>query len=90
MKPFLNSLGARKQNKILRFAASAVFTLALASGIHSVNAKLVKINTSKKITSVSTQLSQTKQTIAQIPTNTTNSQLIPMSPWGIVPIVYCK
>ncbi|KAB8317365.1 flotillin family protein [Tolypothrix campylonemoides VB511288] len=96
MRSFLNSLGARQQNRIIRFAASAVATLALAGSIHSANANSVKINTAKEITSVSTQLDETKQAIeeappgmaiAQIPTSTINSQLIPVSPWGIIPII---
>ncbi|MBW4632154.1 MAG: flotillin family protein [Iphinoe sp. HA4291-MV1] len=88
MRSFLNSLGVRKQNKIIRFAASTLTTLALAGSIHTANATPVKTDTAKEITSVSTQLEQTKQTIAQIPANTTNNQFnISISPWGLIPIV---
>ena len=89
MKGFQYLLGARKhnKNKIFRLAASAVATLALAGSIHSASATPIKTTTAEEITSASTQLGEIKPTVAQVPTATTNNQLIPMSPWGIIPIV---
>jgi hypothetical protein len=89
MKGFQYLLGARKhnKNKIFRLAASAVATLALAGSIHSASATPIKTTTAEEITSASTQLGETKPTVAQVLTATTNNQLIPMSPWGIIPIV---
>jgi uncharacterized membrane protein YqiK len=86
MKRFLSSFGACKQNQIFRFAASAVATLALAGSIDSASAAPIK-TTVQEITAVSTQLDKTKPIIAQIPTDTTNSQFLPISPWGVIPIV---
>ncbi|MBD2776639.1 SPFH domain-containing protein [Iningainema tapete] len=85
MKSSQDSLGARKQNKILRFAASFVTTLALAGSIHSAGATPIKTDTVKQITSVSVQGKETQPTIAQLKPSTLQSQIIPL-PWGIVPI----
>lgn len=85
MKSSQDSLGARKQNKILRFAASFVTTLALAGSIHSAGATPIKTDTVKEIASVSVQVKETQPTIAQLKPSTLQSQIIPL-PWGIVPI----
>lgn len=85
MKSFKSSVGISK-NKFLRFAASAIATLALGTQFHSAGATPIKTPTAKEITSQSVQVEQTKPT-PQLQLNTIQSQIIPVSPWGIVPIV---
>ncbi|NDJ21494.1 flotillin family protein [Nostoc sp. B(2019)] len=88
MKSFPSSLGTRKQNKIARFAASVVATLAFAGSINYANATPVKtLTVSSEITSKSVQLGQTKPTITQLQTSRTQYQAMQLSPWGLIPIV---
>lgn len=87
MKSFPSSLDTRKQNKIARFAASVVATLAMAGSINSANAAPVKtLTATSEITSQSFQLGQTKPT-AQLQTSKTKYQAMQLSPWGLIPIV---
>ncbi|QMS90856.1 flotillin family protein [Nostoc edaphicum CCNP1411] len=95
MKSFSSLLGTRKQNKVARFAASIVATLAMAaptsltnaSSIHSANATTVKITTAKEITSASVQRNQTKPNIAQLQTSSTQYQAAGIDPVVLIPIV---
>jgi uncharacterized membrane protein YqiK len=87
MKRFQSSFGALKPNKILRFAASTVATLALGGSIHSASAAPIKTTTTQNLSSASIQLDQANTPIAKVPIATKTSQLIPMSPWGIIPVV---
>lgn len=87
MKSFQSCLATRKQNKVARFAASAIATLAFASSIHSANVTSVKTTTAKEITSASVQLSQTKPNIAQLQISNTQYQAAGINPFVLVPIV---
>ncbi|WP_375513930.1 SPFH domain-containing protein [uncultured Nostoc sp.] len=87
MKSFQSCLGTHKQNKVARFAASIVATLAFASSIHSANATSVKITTAKEITSASVQLNQTKPNIAQLQISKTQYQAAGINPFVLTPIV---
>ncbi|NWF61628.1 MAG: flotillin family protein [Fischerella sp.] len=77
MKFSQHSSNRNKQHNILRFAASAIATLALAGSIHTASANPIKKATTQEIASVPTQIQQTQPTIAQIP----------MSPWGLIPVI---
>ncbi|MEH2181827.1 SPFH domain-containing protein [Nostoc sp.] len=89
MKRFSSLLGTRKQNKLARFAASVVATLAIAApvsltnagSIHSANAALVKTTTA------SVQLNQTKPNIAQLQISRTQYQAAGIDPFVLIPIV---
>ncbi|MHC5937821.1 SPFH domain-containing protein [Nostoc sp.] len=87
MKSLSSLLGTRKQNKVARFAASIVATLAIAGSIHSANATSVKITTAKEITSATVQLNQTTTNIAQLQTSRTQYQAAGIDPFVLVPIV---
>ncbi|MFN6486044.1 MULTISPECIES: flotillin family protein [unclassified Nostoc] len=87
MKSFSSLLGTPKQNKVARFAASIVATLAIAGGIHSANATSVKITTAKEITSATVQLNQTTPNIAQLQTSRTQYQTAGVDPVVLVPIL---
>ncbi|MEC4813740.1 MAG: flotillin family protein [Scytonema sp. PMC 1069.18] len=87
MKRFQSSLGVLKPKKILHFAASTVATLALAGSIHSASATPIKTTTTEDISLASTQVDQHKTSVFKVSNATKNSQLIPMSPWGILPVV---
>ncbi|MEH2246126.1 SPFH domain-containing protein [Nostoc sp.] len=95
MKSFQSCLGTRKQNKVVRFAASAIATLAMAAptsltnanSIHSANASSVKTTAAKEITSASVQLSQTKSNIAQLQISKTQYQAAGINPFILLPIV---
>ncbi|WP_026732991.1 SPFH domain-containing protein [Fischerella sp. PCC 9605] len=77
MKFSQHSSSRNKQHNILRFAASAIATLALAGSIHTASANPIKKATTQEIASVPTQIQQTQPAIAQIP----------MSPWGLIPVI---
>ncbi|WP_448269277.1 SPFH domain-containing protein [Nostoc sp. DSM 114159] len=97
MKSLSSLLGTRKQNKVARFAASMVATLAMASptsltnaaptsltiagSIHSANATPVKTTTA------SVQLNQTKPNIAQLQISRTQYQAAGINPVVVVPIL---
>ncbi|MBN4000553.1 flotillin family protein [Nostoc sp. LPT] len=89
MKRFSSLLGTRKQNKVARFAASVVATLAIAAStsltnagnIHSANAAPVKITTA------SVQLNQTKPNISQLQISRTQYQAAGIDPFVLIPIV---
>ncbi|AVH69874.1 SPFH domain-containing protein [Nostoc sp. 'Lobaria pulmonaria (5183) cyanobiont'] len=89
MKRFSSLLGTRKQNKVARFAASVVATLAIAApvsltnvrSIHSANAVPVKT------TSASVQLNQTKPNISQLQISRTQYQAAGIDPFVLIPIV---
>ncbi|MBN3882440.1 MAG: flotillin family protein [Nostoc sp.] len=87
MKSLSSLLGTRKQNKVARFAASIVATLALAGSIHSANATSVKTITAKEITSTTFQLNQTTPNIAQLQTSRTQYQAAGIDPVVLVPIL---
>ena len=95
MKSFSSLLDTRKQNKVARFAASIVATLAIAAptyltnagSVHSANATPVKTTTAKEITSVSVQLNQTTPNIAQLPISRTQYQAAGINPVVLVPIL---
>ncbi|MBW4675074.1 MAG: flotillin family protein [Desmonostoc geniculatum HA4340-LM1] len=95
MKSFQFCLGTRKQNRIARFAASAVATLAMAMPISSANAGTtnyasatpIKITTAKEITLASVQLSPAKPNIAQLQTNQTQYQTAGIDPFVLIPIL---
>ncbi|MEH2250296.1 SPFH domain-containing protein [Nostoc sp.] len=87
MKSFASLLGTRKQNKVARFTASIVATLAIASSVHSANAIPVKTATAKEITSASVQLNQTKPNIAQLQISRTQYQAAGIDPFILIPIV---
>ncbi|MEH2257498.1 SPFH domain-containing protein [Nostoc sp.] len=87
MKSISSLLSTRKQNKVARFAASVVATLALSSSIHSANATSVKTTTAKEITSTTVQLNQTTPNIAQLQTSTTQYQAAGLDPVVLVPIL---
>jgi uncharacterized membrane protein YqiK len=53
MKTFPSWLDRIKQNQVLRWAASGVATLALASSINAANASTVRISTAKEVSSPS-------------------------------------
>ncbi|MEH2082933.1 MAG: flotillin family protein [Nostoc sp.] len=89
MKRFSSLLGTRKQNKLARFAASVVATLAIAApvsltnarNIHSANAVPVKT------TFASVQLNQTKPNIALLQISSTQYQAAGIDPFVLIPIV---
>ncbi|WP_445629153.1 SPFH domain-containing protein [Nostoc sp. DSM 114167] len=89
MKSLSSLLGTRKQNKVARFAASMVATLAMAAptslaiagSIHSANATPVKTTTA------SVQLNQTKPNIAQLQISRTQYQAAGINPVVVVPIL---
>ncbi|WP_375480110.1 SPFH domain-containing protein [uncultured Nostoc sp.] len=89
MKRFSSLLSTRKQNKVARFAASVVATLAIAApvsltnagSIHSANAAPVKT------TSASVQLNQTKPNISQLQISRTQYQAAGIDPFVLIPIV---
>ncbi|MEH2157528.1 SPFH domain-containing protein [Nostoc sp.] len=87
MKSLSSLLGTRKQNKVARFAASVVATLALSGSIHSANATSVKITTAQEITPASVELNQTKPNIAQLQTSRIQYQAAGIDPVVLVPIV---
>ncbi|MEH1926880.1 flotillin family protein [Nostoc sp.] len=102
MKSLSSLLGTRKQNKVARFAASIVATLAIAAptsslrdatrmaiagSIHSANATAVNITTAKKITSATIQLNQTKPNIAQLQISRTQYQAAGIDGFVLIPIV---
>ncbi|MEH1936106.1 MAG: flotillin family protein [Nostoc sp.] len=87
MKSFSFSLGTRKQNKVARFAASVVATLAIAGSIHPANATSVNTTTAKEITSATVQLNQTKPNITQLQTSRTQYQAAGIDGFVLVPIV---
>ncbi|MEH2274204.1 MAG: flotillin family protein [Nostoc sp.] len=95
MKSFSSLLDTRKQNKIARFAASIVATLAMvaptsltnAGSVHSANATPVKTTTAKEITSATVQLNQTTPNIAQLPISRTQYQAAGINPVVLVPIL---
>ncbi|MEH1803036.1 MAG: flotillin family protein [Nostoc sp.] len=87
MKSLSSLLGTRKQNKVARFAASVVATLALSGSIHSANATSVKITTAQEITPASVQLNQTKPNIAQLQTSRIQYQAAGINPVVVVPIL---
>lgn len=95
MKSFSSLLGTRKQNKVARFLASIVATLAMASptsltnagSIHSANATPVKTTISKEITSALVQRNQTTPNIAQLPISRTQYQTAGIDPVVLVPIL---
>jgi uncharacterized membrane protein YqiK len=96
MKSFSSLLGTRKQNKVARFAASIVATLAMAaatsltnaSSIHSANATPVNTTTAKEITSVSVQLNQKiTPNITQLPISKTQYQAAGIDGFALVPVV---
>ncbi|MEH2163790.1 MAG: flotillin family protein [Nostoc sp.] len=92
MKSFSSLLGTRKQNKVARFAASIVATLAIASltsltNPGSINATPVKTTTAKEITSASAQLNQTTPNIAQLQTSKTQYQSAGIDGFVLVPIL---
>ncbi|MEH2108474.1 SPFH domain-containing protein [Nostoc sp.] len=87
MKSLSSLLGTRKQNKVARFAASVVATLALSGSIHSANATSVKTTTAQEITPASVQLNQTKPNIAQLQTSRIQYQAAGIDPVVLVPIV---
>ncbi|WP_138498576.1 flotillin family protein [Nostoc sp. PA-18-2419] len=86
MKSFQSCVGIRK-NKIARFAASAIATLALAGNINYVSATPVKITTAKEITPLSVQLSPVKLNIPQLQINHTQYQTAGIDAFVLVPIV---
>ncbi|MEH2236435.1 SPFH domain-containing protein [Nostoc sp.] len=86
MKSFSFSLGTRKQNKVARFAACVVATLAIAGSVNSANATSVKITTAKEIAST-VQLNQTKPNIAQLQISRTQYQAAGIDPFVLIPIV---
>ncbi|MDF5735995.1 MULTISPECIES: flotillin family protein [unclassified Nostoc] len=102
MKNFSSLLGTRKQNKVTRFAAFIVATLAMAASmsslrdatrmtnagsIHSDNATSLQITTPKQITSATVQLNQTKPNIAQLQTSRTQYQAAGIDGFVLLPIV---
>ncbi|MEH2336798.1 SPFH domain-containing protein [Nostoc sp.] len=87
MKSFSSLLDTRKQNKVARFTASIVATLAIAGSVHSANATPVKTTTAKEITSLSVQLNQTKPNIAQLQISRTQYQAAGINPVVLVPIL---
>ncbi len=87
MKSFSSLLGTRKQNKVARFAASIVATLAIAGTIHSANATSVKITAAKEIAPATVQLNQTKPNIAQLQISRTQYQTAGIDPFVLIPIV---
>ncbi|MEH2362444.1 flotillin family protein [Nostoc sp.] len=87
MKSLSSLLGTRKQNKVARFAASIVATLAIAGSIHSGSATPVKITTAKEITSTTVQLNQTTTNIAQLQISRTQYQAAGIDPFVLIPIV---
>ncbi|MBN3871360.1 flotillin family protein [Nostoc sp. JL33] len=95
MKSFSSLLGTRKENKVARFAASVVATLAMATptfltnagSIHSANATPIKTTTAKEITSATIQLNQTKPNIAQLQISRTQYQAAGIDPVVLVPIL---
>ncbi|MBN3947734.1 MAG: flotillin family protein [Nostoc sp. NMS7] len=102
MKSLSSLLGTRKQNKVARFAASIVATLAIAAptsslrdatrmaiagSIHSANAIAVNITTAKKITSATIQLNQTKPNITQLQISRTQYQAAGIDGFVLIPIV---
>ncbi|MEH2312743.1 MAG: flotillin family protein [Nostoc sp.] len=95
MKSFSSLVDTRKQNKVARFAASIVATLAIAAptsltnagSVHSANATPIKTTTAKEITSATVQLNQTKPNIAQLPISRTQYQAAGINPVALVPIL---
>ncbi|MCC5616191.1 flotillin family protein [Nostoc sp. CHAB 5836] len=87
MKSFSFLLGTPKQNKVARFAASIVATLAIAGSIHSANATSVKITTAKAITSATVQLNQTTPNIPQLQTSRIQYQAAGIDPVVLFPII---
>ncbi|MHC5673307.1 SPFH domain-containing protein [Nostoc sp.] len=95
MKSLSSLLGTRKQNKVARFAASIVATLAMAAptsltntgSINSANATAVNITTAKEITSATIQLNQTKPNITQLQTSRAQYQAAGIDGFVLIPIV---
>ncbi|MEH2333230.1 SPFH domain-containing protein [Nostoc sp.] len=87
MKSISSLLGTCKQNKVARFAASVVTTLAIAASVHSANATSVKTTTTKEITSATVQLNQTTPNITQLQTSRTQYQAAGLDPVVLVPIL---
>ncbi|MEH2044534.1 SPFH domain-containing protein [Nostoc sp.] len=87
MKSISSLLGTCKQNKVARFAASVVTTLAIAGSVYSANATSVKTTTAKEITSATVQLNQTTPNITQLQTSRTQYQAAGLDPVVLVPIL---
>jgi len=87
MKSFESCLRKRKQNKVVRFAASVIATLAIAGSINYASATSIKTTTTKELTSTSIQPSATKTSVAQLQTNPTRYQTAGIDPFVLVPIV---
>ncbi|MDZ7968695.1 MAG: flotillin family protein [Nostoc sp. DedSLP03] len=97
MKSLSSLLGTRKQNKVARFAASIVATLAMASPTSLTNAAPVSLTnagsihpanaTPVKTTTASVQLNQTKPNIAQLQISRTQYQAAGINPVVVVPIL---
>ncbi|MEH2068386.1 MAG: flotillin family protein [Nostoc sp.] len=86
MKSFQSCIGIRK-NKIARFAASAIATLALAGNINYASATPLKITTAKEITPPAVPLSPAKPNIPQLQINHTQYQTAGIDAFVLVPIV---
>ncbi|MBD2519066.1 flotillin family protein [Nostoc sp. FACHB-973] len=95
MKSFQSCVGTSKKNKVARFAASVVATLAMAAPASLANAGTtnyasatpIKITTAKEITLASVQLNPAKPNIAQLQTNQTQYQTAGIDPFVLIPIL---
>ncbi|MCF2147322.1 flotillin family protein [Desmonostoc muscorum LEGE 12446] len=95
MKSFQSCVGTRKKNKVARFAASVVATLAIAAPAslaiagttNYASATPIKITTAKEITLASVQLSPAKPNITQLQTNQTQYQTAGIDPFVLIPIL---
>jgi uncharacterized membrane protein YqiK len=97
MKTFQFCLGARKQNKVARFAASVVATLAMAAPMSLTNAAPMSLAnagsinyasaTPIKITLASVQLNQSKLNIAQLQINKTQYKTAGIDSFVMIPIL---
>jgi uncharacterized membrane protein YqiK len=97
MKTFQFCLGARKQNKLARFAASVVATLAIAAPMSLTNAAPMSLTnagsinyasaTPIKITPASVQLNQSKLNIAQLQINKTQYKTAGIDSFVMIPIL---
>jgi uncharacterized membrane protein YqiK len=95
MKSFASWLGKRKQNKITRFTASILATLAIATSmslmkagsINYASAAPIKITTIKELSSTSPRQSQNQSSVAQLQTHQIQYKTAGIDVFGLLPIV---